>query len=424
MVSNNSADILETVFGNLSRKNFPAWDILDIAGQNDFIYITPDYQLLGQGEFETLEASLNDDDDTSAILRRLKEINSQVDIPEILPGQFFISPSTLCFFPAKYDIALSSVVFIPKRLIYLQNNGSGWQLCLNCEPVNFDELQSNPIDNKIKNPDTFKLTSTMDHEIFKESVAEILNEISDGKVTKVVLARRVEIEANRPFCKITSLNRLKTLYPTCTIFSMDGFLGASPELLIKKSADTITLKPLAGTIASSGNLHADKVAIDELMASKKNRNEHSLVVEWLKVKLSSICNSLEVSDVPDIVTLRNVIHLATPISAKLDSSEDSILSLIAKIHPTPAVGGIPDSSYMLYQEKYEIFDRGRYAGPVGWLNSAGDGEFYLGIRSAQISNSEATIWAGVGIVENSDPELELIETQLKLQAMLSCLVRP
>ncbi len=423
-MASNLTDTYSPSFEIFEKENFPSWNVLDIACQDDLIYITPDYQFLGQGIIKSFDLTLSNDDSRRQFMESLKNFEFNPNTTNADLRQFIVKPDAISFLPLNYDISTPSIGYLPQRLIYLQNNGKGWQLTFGKDVTSFSQVISESTDNRLRNPDGFELTSTVDHEVFKDNVADIVNEIKNGSVAKVVLARRVEITANRPFCKITSLKRLKVLYPTCTIFSMDGFIGASPELLLQKFDNQINLKPLAGTIASSGNQESDNFAIDELMASVKNRNEHSLVVEWLKEKLAALCTKLDASNVPDILTLRNVIHLATPMLGELKDADDTLLDITAVIHPTPAVGGVPDNAFRSYQLKYELCNRERYAGPIGWINSSGDGEFYLGIRSAQILESSAIIWAGVGIVENSNPEAELTETQLKFQAMLSCLVRP
>jgi menaquinone-specific isochorismate synthase len=409
----------------LNQDEFRPWDILTLAGENDFIYITPKYQLLGRNIKQKINLTPKNFDSRSNLTNSLKNLTP-------LDGRlsrndnykFLIEPLPIAFMPLQYQIGNPSEVFIPSELIYLETSGIGWQLTIDDNLSDLDDLYDSSKHTYTKSPDEFCLKSSTDFDKFKYAISEIVQDISAKKISKVVLARRVEIEANIEFSKVSALQRLKALYPSCTLFSMDGFIGASPELLLKKTFDQIFLKPLAGTIGSSGTQQGDLKAIDELTNSDKNQLEHSLVVKWLLDKLGPICSEVKVSDKPEILTLRNVIHLATSIEATLFDNNLTLLELIATIHPTPAVGGVPDETFSQYQYKYELYDRGRYAGPIGWINSDGNGEFYLGIRSAQVSQNRATIWAGVGIVAHSDPESELIETQLKLQAMLSCLVRP
>jgi menaquinone-specific isochorismate synthase len=249
--------------------------------------------------------------------------------------------------------------------------------------------------------------------------------IAAHEFEKVVLARRIDIAANRPFVIGDVLSRLVALYPSCMVFSVDGFIGASPELLIAREGDRVTSNPLAGTVARSGDAHADEALVAGLMSSPKARGEHQVVVDGLSRALAPVCAELDVPATPSVLGLRNVSHLATFITARLaGSSRETALELVARVHPTAAVGGDPMDAAVAYLQKVEGFDRGRYAGPVGWVDARGDGAWAIGIRSAEVHGASASIFAGNGVVVGSDPADELAETQLKLQALLAALVRP
>jgi menaquinone-specific isochorismate synthase len=265
----------------------------------------------------------------------------------------------------------------------------------------------------------------MPHRLWKARVAEALERIEAGDFEKVVLARRVDIAANRPFVKSDVLARLIALYPSCMVFSVAGFIGASPELLVARTGDRVVSHPLAGTVARSGDAHADEALVAGLMASPKARREHGYVIDVLRAALEDVCVELDVPDRPSVMSLRNVSHLATRITARLDPRTPlTALELAARIHPSPAVGGNPTSVVLPYLQSAEGFDRGPYAGPVGWVDARGDGAWAIGIRSAVVEGAHASIYAGNGMVKGSDPADELTETQLKLQALLAALVRP
>jgi menaquinone-specific isochorismate synthase len=291
-------------------------------------------------------------------------------------------------------------------------------------------------------------------------VAGAVARIDDGALGKVVLARRIDVTANRPFVTSDVLSRLLALYPTCMIFRVDGFLGASPELLIERRGTHVASHPLAGTIGRSGDLATDEALIAGLLASPKERREHAYVIEGLCRTLGPVCESLDVPGKPTVLELRNVSHLATRVSGVLSAvphrpggdpddpgrddpgrargqSESSgggpahpglavptALQLVARVHPTPAVGGTPTNEAVAYIGEVEGFDRGQYAGPVGWMDARGDGSWAIGLRSAHVDGDHASMYAGVGVVAGSRPEAELEETQLKLQALLAALVRP
>lgn len=274
--------------------------------------------------------------------------------------------------------------------------------------------------------DRFTLTSSRSHAEFRSLVAEAVTAVRNGELDKVVLAREVVVQANRPFQQADLLGRLRALHPSCLAFAVDGFVGASPELLCRRSGTTVQSEPLAGTVARSGDPEADAKAAASLFESPKERREHALVVEAIRVALEPHCAELEIPEVPIVLELRNVAHLATPIRGKLRAAthQPGALELAAALHPTPAVGGWPRAAALQYLAKHEALERDRYAGPVGFVEANGDGEFWLGIRSAQIEHNRARLIAGVGIVEGSDPAAELVETQLKLQALLAVCVRP
>ena len=284
-----------------------------------------------------------------------------------------------------------------------------------------------PSESETSPPDEFHLASARPHLDFLHRVSAALTEIASGRLDKVVLAREVTVHANRPLRQGDLLGRLRALHPSCTAFAIDGFIGATPELLIRRHGAQIASEPLAGTAARSGDLGADRAAAAALLASAKERSEHRVVVETIAAALSPVVALLEVPDAPSIRELRNVSHLGTLLTGTLSEREGehpSALELVALLHPTPAVAGTPVDLALDYLAKLEELDRDRYAGPVGFMDARGDGEWYLGIRSAIVAGCSARLFAGVGIVADSDPAAELAETQLKLQAFLAAAVRP
>lgn len=276
-------------------------------------------------------------------------------------------------------------------------------------------------------PDSFDLRSQRSHEEFRLLVQEALERIGRGEANKIVLARAVEVEANRQFLIEEVVDRLAALYPACTLYFVDGFLGATPELLVSRHGRSVSSRPLAGTVGHSGDPVADRAAETSLMKSAKNRREHRLVVEHVQEGLGRTCEAVEVPEEPEVLRLRNVSHLCTVLRGRLGPEQGSrgcALALAFSLHPTPAVAGVPTKAALEFISEREKLDRGPYAGPVGWMDSSGDGEWWVGIRCAQVQGRRARLYAGVGIVSGSDPHCELTETQLKLQALLAALVRP
>lgn len=288
------------------------------------------------------------------------------------------------------------------------------------DPFPVDDLTARP-------PDRFTLTSSLPHDKWELLVDEAVARIKAGALDKVVLARRVDVEANRPFLAPDILGRLAVLYPSCMVFAVEGFVGASPELLVGRHGRLVESHPLAGTVARSGDQHADDALVAALLASPKERWEHQLVIDTLSAALGPLCEHLDVPDAPTIMGLRNVSHLATLLRGTLAGAGGrvpSALEIVARIHPTPAVAGTPTKAAVAHLQAVEGFDRDRYAGPVGWVDARGDGAWALGIRSAVLDGPRASMFAGVGVVADSEPAAELAETQLKLQALLAALVRP
>jgi menaquinone-specific isochorismate synthase len=277
-------------------------------------------------------------------------------------------------------------------------------------------------------PDAFRLESRRPHEDFLRRVSAAISEVRSGRIDKVVMAREVFIEANRPLRQGDLLERLRALHPSCATFAVDGFMGATPELLVRRSGTTVDSHPLAGTAARSGDPEADRRVEAALLESEKERAEHRAVVDAIAANLRPAMSELTVPSAPVIVELRNVSHLGTHITGHLarlpDGGLPNALQVLALIHPTPAVAGTPVDLALDYLAKAEELDRDRYAGAVGWIDATGDGEWHLGIRCAIVKDCTARLFAGVGIVADSDPPAELAETQLKLQAFLAAAVRP
>ena len=248
--------------------------------------------------------------------------------------------------------------------------------------------------------------------------------MQEGRLAKVVLAREVTVEADRPLRVEDVVRRLRLSHPSCMVFAVEGFVGASPELLVERRGQLVRSRPLAGTAPRSGSGAGDEGLAPLLLASAKERVEHHLVVEAVAAGLAPFCERLERPEVPTVVPIGSLAHLGTLVEGWLNPPWPSALELVGALHPTPAVAGTPTGAALEHIAAVEGADRGRYAGPVGWVDSNGDGCWAVGIRSAEINGRRARLMAGAGVVAASDPEAELAETELKLQPLLSALVRP
>ncbi|MCU1427119.1 MAG: isochorismate synthase, partial [Actinomycetia bacterium] len=204
------------------------------------------------------------------------------------------------------------------------------------------------------------------------------------------------------------------------VFADRGFVGATPELLVRRAGERVTCRPMAGTMPRGSN-NQDVVA--RLVGSRKDGHEHAVVVDAVTSALARWCDDIRATG-PEPAGLADVVHLATHVSARVVDSSTSALDLACALHPTPAVAGTPRDRAVELIERLEPTGRGKYAGPVGWVNAGGDGEFAVALRCAQIDGRDARLHAGAGIVAGSDPVAEWDETAAKFEPMLRALVRP
>ncbi|MBI4202697.1 MAG: isochorismate synthase [Chloroflexi bacterium] len=250
-----------------------------------------------------------------------------------------------------------------------------------------------------------------------------LKAISRGELAKVVLARKKGLAAATPFSPERAIAYLEQAYPRCAVFAFDQgeacFLGASPESLVRLDRGEVSLSCMAGTTHRGDNDKSDEAMARNLLADPKERREHDLVVSQVAQGLSPLCDELYWDAFPRVVRLKGVQHLATSFVGSALAGKD-VLDIVAALHPTPAVGGVPQQVALEVICQLEG-DRGWYGAPVGWVDASGQGEFWVGIRSALLRGNHATLYAGAGIVEGSDPEREFQETELKFQPLLRAL---
>ncbi len=273
-------------------------------------------------------------------------------------------------------------------------------------------------------PSAFEVRSVRAPTDWEAAVAEATARIRAGELDKVVLAREVIVTADADLSVATVLVRLAQQYPGCYLYLVDGFCGASPELLVGRAGDEVRAQPLAGTKPRRGGSAADAELAAELLASTTYRHEHQVTIDAVHDTLLSFSSYVDYEPEPSIVPLANVLHLGTWVEGRLSHPPASILELVDALHPTPAVCGRPREAALAVIAELEQLDRGHYAGAVGWVDAHGNGDFAVAIRGAEFSGPTARVIAGNGIVGDSDPPTELIETRAKLQAMLSAIVRP
>lgn len=259
---------------------------------------------------------------------------------------------------------------------------------------------------------------------WKRSVAEAAEAVRTGRLRKVVLARGIRVEGGR-LDAAAAVRTLRRDYPACTTFAIGRgdrcFLGASPERLVRVHDGEVLVAALAGSAPRGKTEAADRDLAAGLLRSEKDRIEHALVVDALRDALTEIAATVSSAGAPRLLTVRNTHHLYTPLRAYLREPR-SVLDLIGRLHPTPAVGGVPRDAALSWIHRREGWHRGWYAGPVGWIRGAvGEGEAAVAIRCALVEPGTARLFAGCGIVADSDPEQELAESGWKLGPLLSAL---
>ena len=246
-----------------------------------------------------------------------------------------------------------------------------------------------------------------------------------GDAAKVVLAREVLARGDGVVAAGTVARALRAAYPSCFIYLVTGsdgtaFVGASPELLVRRSGETAHAEPMAGSVARGATEEEDDRLARRLEASTKDADEHRLVSSFVVEALRPFAKSVAARP-PEVVRFTNIQHLATAVSAVLRSPAPSALELAAALHPTPAVGGWPREAAEALIDELEAMERGWYAGGVGWVDARGDGEFAVALRCGLLWEDGARLYAGVGVMPDSDPAHELEETELKFKALLSAL---
>jgi menaquinone-specific isochorismate synthase len=351
-----------------------------------------------------------------------------------LPGTGLIAIGSFAFDPAASTTP--SVLRIPRTVIG-RRDGITWRTVIDTTDDPTGAVAGDPTAGMSTGPDaTFTAGpdaggpdrpryagSTLGDAEWLDVVARGMEEIRTGRAEKVVLARDVRLWSRTPFSTGAVLDALARRFPSCFTFLVDGLVGASPELLLRRRGETVASRVLAGTAPRGSDPGRDAQLGADLLASDKDRREHDLATRSVTEVLGRYCRAVDAPEGPSLVRLDNVQHLGSDVAGTLDAPVH-ILDLLEALHPTAAVAGTPRDEALQMIRELEGMDRGRYAGPVGWCDSDGDGEFAIALRCAEIVGTRARLFAGAGIVDGSLPEAELMETWLKLRAMTGVLTRP
>ncbi|KGN42933.1 isochorismate synthase [Knoellia aerolata] len=258
------------------------------------------------------------------------------------------------------------------------------------------------------------------------AVAEAVRRIQAGDLDKVVLARDLDVRTAQPVDVRWLLSRLAERYESTWVFAVDGLVGATPEMLVRREKGLVTSRVLAGTIRRTGDDEHDLALAASLARSSKDLEEHEYAVRSVADALAPHCSSMNVPEAPFVLHLSNVMHLATDVAGVLTDATSS-LALAASLHPSAAVCGTPTAAADALLQELEQMDRGRYAGPVGWMDASGDGEWGIALRCGAVDPQDdhaMSLYAGCGIVAGSVPEAEVAESDAKLIPMRDALTAP
>ena len=366
-------------------------------------------------------------------------LTGSVDLPNNLP--FLFSSFTFFDSPQIGDSPFPcATVFLPQFQVFKNQNNCYLIINISLKKT-FNISEIFKIKHQIKNiyfandSNTFKYKNSSKDQLninyqnyraeFTAAVTSALEAIENKKYSKIVLSNALEVFSVNPFRLIESLNNLRKNHGDCYVFSTsngkgDNFIGASPERLISIKNRHLVTDALAGSAPRGKTDAEDDFFAKKLLKSEKERREHQAVSEFIMQRLGELGIEPERSSL-QLLQLSNIQHLWTTISAQLPENIHPI-DIVAQLHPTPAVAGVPREIVLPQIRHYETFDRALYAAPLGWFSYQGNSEFIVGIRSALIKDNKARLYAGAGIVAGSDPNKELAEIELKFQALLRSLL--
>ncbi len=323
-----------------------------------------------------------------------------------LPGTGLVAFGSFAFADEPGD----SVLVVPKVLVG-RRDGRAWVTHVTASAISAPALPA-PTSAPVAPEGVHFVDGARSGAEWESVVADAVRRINDGALEKVVLARDLVARADGDIDVRWPLRRLSEDYPSCWTFHVDSLFGATPEMLVRRERGLVTSRVLAGTIRRTGDDDRDLQLAASLARSSKDLEEHEYAVRSVADALAPHCTSMNVPEAPFVLHLPNVMHLATDVAGVIDD-ETTSLELAEALHPSAAVGGTPTASAVALIAQIEGMQRGRYAGPVGWMDASGDGEWGIALRSGEVSGNSVRLFAGCGIVADSDPAAELAEAQAK-----------
>jgi menaquinone-specific isochorismate synthase len=410
-------------------------DLVALCDDNDMLFVTNGAGIVGIGCAARIAVPRSDRALTAATARAAFahiDVTDELDIP---------GSGAVAFGAFPFDADLDGELVIPRIAIGQNADGTTWLTTITLPDDEPSEAELSEVleratvlgtgfardaglHSSSNSPSTFDIRPLRSPEEWCAAVTTATERLAAGDARKVVLARGIELITDRPVSPSAVLSQLRRTFPASHLFSIDGFVGATPELLVERTGTVVRAHPMAGTAPRSGDPETDARLAAGLLASTNTKDEHRHTIDMVHDTLLPWCSYLDEEAEPSIVAVANVQHLSTRLEGQLSEPIASVLDLVGALHPTPAVGGMPRDAALALIEELEGLDRGRYAGPVGWVDAKGNGTWAVGIRSAQINGTRTRIHAGVGVVADSQAEQELAETRAKLQTMLGAIVRP
>ena len=381
-------------------------DLNDVAGANGFLFVRDGVGFAGVG-----------------ISARLHANNARTLLSEIerSPDNVPIGVGPIMFGSVPFDTSANADFILPTVTFCKTREGETWVTVIDDAPIpSLEPVAASPIDANFEIRDGVAVTT------YIAAVEAARAAVRNGELTKAVIARDVFVDSDGPIDLHAVLLRLRSSFGTSYRYSFDGFVGASPELLVAIHDDEITSHPLAGTTPRTGDPIKDADLAAQLVASTKNQIEHRVVIDMVHDTLLPHCSYLDWEAEPSVVQVANVQHLGTQLVGKLSEPRIHIVDAALALSPTPALGGFPRDEALQLIARYEGMNRDKYGGAIGWFDSQGNGVFAVAIRCAQFNESrtQARLFAGGGIVADSEPLDELAETRAKLQAMLAAITQP
>jgi isochorismate synthase len=420
-------------------------DPLALAGDHGFVWCAPTGALVGTGEAARVPVATG----PGRIERAAERVAALLEAAEVEdPDATGLGPAAVGALP--FHPGTPGELVVPELLVRIDAEGRGWAVLTGPAPAKMASAAALvarlgaeatagdrqwPRAHRLDDParldgaglwtaDAASSPAGPRLAAWRAGVVAALEAIGDGRLDKVVLAREATVEAEGPWPRAEVLRRLRRRPGGATyLYAREGFVGASPELLVRRRGRVAVSRPMAGTVPRGDSATAEAEGLARLTGSPKEAVEHRLVVDAVADGLAKVADRVQVGR-PEVVRLATVAHLATEITADLTGPLPTALELAGLLHPTPAVGGSPRDAALAAIAALEPFDRGCYAGPVGWVDHTGDGEWAIALRCATLDGHRAHLLAGAGIVPGSDPDAEWAETEYKLRAVLEVLLSP